>query len=124
MTDVATYHGIRVPAVATLAKYGLTIAAWKRILTAQRYGCGVCKRQAPELPVPKRGGVPFLAVDHEHVKGWAEMVRKNDPVRLKYVRGLCCTRCNHFVLTRYATPELHRLAADYLDRYAGRPGAY
>lgn len=114
--DAATYHGIRVPAVTTLAKYGLTHDDWRRILDVQRWGCGVCKRTAVELPTPARGGHPFLAVDHEHARGWKHMLPDE---RRNYVRGLCCTRCNHFVLTRYATPELHRLAAEYLDRFAG-----
>lgn len=112
-----TYRGIRVPSQSTLDKYGLTVGAWKFILRRQGGGCGVCARQAADLPIPRTGSPPFLAIDHDHVKGWKLM---KPELRREYVRGLCCTRCNHFVLTRFATPELHRLAADYLESYEAR----
>lgn len=40
--------------------------------------------------------------------------------RKLFVRGLACISCNHFVLTRYGTPEKHRGAAAYLERYERR----
>lgn len=122
--------GIRVPALGTLLKYGMgtgepwlhlgldaPVEDWKRLLVNQEGRCGVCRRGAPELPIPKRGDCPYLNIDHEHVRGWAKMILPAE--KRLYVRGLCCTRCNHYVLTRFATATLHRQAADYLDRYSG-----
>jgi hypothetical protein len=37
--------------------------------------------------------------------------------RRKYVRGLLCDRENHWIVGKYATVELLRLSADYLERY-------
>jgi hypothetical protein len=101
----------------TLAKYGLSEGEWKYLLKSQGGGCGVCERTAEALPTPKRGGAPFLAIDHEHVRGWKIM---SPELRKLHVRGLCCTRCNHFILTRYGTPALHRAAAEYLERHSRR----
>jgi hypothetical protein len=98
--------GVKEPAPTTLARYGLTLAAWKSLRDAQGGLCGVCSKDAPRL-----------VIDHEHVKGWKQMP---DDLRVLYVRGLCCPSCNHFVLTRYADAEKHRQAARFLDDYAKR----
>lgn len=122
-----TFMGIRIPQAGTLLKYGMgtvspwielgldaPVEDWKRMLVNQGGGCGVCGRVAEELPIPKRGDCPYLNIDHEHVRGWKMLMPAE---RRMYVRGLCCTRCNHYVLTRFATPFLHRAAADYLERH-------
>lgn len=115
---------IRTPAPTTLLKYGFGMGPmalgatpledWEALLDKQRGACGVCGRGHLELPKPRDGGPPRLNIDHEHVRGWKLM---SPEMRRQYVRGLCCTRCNHYVLTRFATAELHILAAEYLVRY-------
>jgi hypothetical protein len=100
------YADVARPAPSTLGKYGLTLALWEQLLEEQDGLCGVCAK-----PFPK------LVVDHVHVRGYKLM---RPEARRKYVRGLCCTTCNHFVLTRYADARKHELAASYLRRYDAR----
>ena len=108
MSTTSLWHGLRLPADSTCAKYGMTVEDWKRIAKQQGYKCPVCRRS------PTNGR---LVVDHQHAYKWADM----DPgVRRSYVRGLCCVSCNHFVLTRYGTIDKHRNAADYLEAYEMR----
>lgn len=118
---------IRQPTTGTLLKYGFgmdpyalgptPLEDWEELLGLQKGGCGVCHRGHTELPQPKDGGPPRLNIDHEHVRGWKLL----PPIeRRRYVRGLCCTRCNHYVLTQFATIELHLEAARYMTEYAAR----
>lgn len=117
---------VRIPNLSTLAKYGFgegewaladdALEDWSLLLEEQRGGCGVCGRVPP---APRNSDIPYLVVDHDHVRGWKIFPAE---VRRMHVRGLCCTRCNHFVLTRYATAELHIQAAAYLERHATRLG--
>ena len=102
------YPEIRRPVQGTLDKYGMSLYDWEVLLFQQKGVCGVCG----EEPASKR-----LVIDHEHVRGWRHMVPEE---RKKYVRGLCCVTCNHFVLTRYGTVEKFRGAAAYLERYEAR----
>ena len=95
----------RQPAARTLARYGLSLAEWKRILKRQGGGCGVCGT------VPPSG---TLHIDHEHVRGWRKMAAQE---RRKFVRGLVCWFDNGVLLRRGASPERLRAAADYLERY-------
>lgn len=103
-----TYLGVRIPAPATLEKYGLSMAAWKRMLKRQGGVCGVCGR----VPESQR-----LVIDHDHVPRWKYMPPEK---RVLYVRGTCCNTCNHYVLTRYADAKKHEQAALYLRRYGRR----
>lgn len=121
------------PSAATLKKYGLSLAEWWAFIP-KRY-CPACCHQtkyAGSTPCLECLGVGFLrvcpicgqppktgrmVVDHHHVRGWKEM---SPSERKKYVRGVVCTTCNHFILTRYGTPLKHRNAADYLEHYEGR----
>lgn len=101
---------VRVPASSTLAKYGLPLAAWIEMVCRFEGACWICRK------VPRTGR---LVIDHAHVAGWKKLVPE---VRVQFVRGLACTTCNHFVLTRYGTPEKFRGAAAYLEEYAARRG--
>lgn len=95
---------VRTPTDKTLAKYGLSPEGWRDIWAGQGYVCPVCG------VVPPSGRT---VIDHYHVRGWKKM----PPVeRRKYVRGVVCITCNHFILTRYSTPDKLRRAADYLER--------
>lgn len=86
----------------------MTVADWRRIARRQGYECPVCKKK------PSNGR---LVVDHQHVAEWKKL---SPGYRRRYVRGLCCVSCNHFVLTRYGTIDKHRNAADYLAAYEAR----
>jgi len=95
---------VKEPAPSTLARYGLSLKEWKALYWRFDGNCHCCGAK------PSR-----LVIDHEHASGWNRM---EDAERKRYIRGLCCTTCNHYVLTRYADAERHRKAAEYLDRYA------
>lgn len=105
------YLGVIEPAPSTLSRYGLSLREWRSL--CRRAG-GVCEVHGG-LPASKK-----LNIDHEHVPGWK---RKTGVERKRFVRGLVCAVCNHYVLTRWADANRHRLAADYLDRYEGRKNA-
>ncbi len=93
------------PSAKTLAKYGLSRSVWVNLAECQGGGCAIC------------GGLPRsgrLHIDHEHAKGWKRMEPKE---RAKYVRGLCCFRCNSQFLRRGLTLELAKKVVDYLVNY-------
>src|SRR5687767_3803504 len=95
------------PAPATLAKYGLTLKQWKAMYQKQKGMCPIC---SPRI-------VPRLVIDHDHKPGWKRMSAAE---RVKHVRGLLCDMCNHYILTRFATPKRHRNAASYLENHERR----
>jgi hypothetical protein len=99
----------KAPTPQTLAKYGLLLEEW---LDMAGEACRVC-----EVPWDS---TRRAVVDHEHVKGWKTLPQGE---RRRYVRGVVCIPCNHFVLTRYGSPLKHRNAAVYLDDYEARKGA-
>ena len=99
---------VAVPTKATLKKYGLTVETWQAILDRQGGGCGACGL------VPRSGR---LNVDHQHVRGYKAMLPWQ---RANYVRGLLDYGCNSKRLSRGATVENLRGAADYLERYRNR----
>ena len=101
-------EGIQLPRSRTCEEYGLTLETWQHIAARQGWACGVCHKK----PKNKR-----LVVDHVHISGWRRMPPE---VRRRYVRGLCCMSCNHFVLTRYADALKHRQAAEYLEDFERR----
>ena len=96
------------PTANTLKKYGLDVASWLKVWHSQGEVCGVCGT------VPQSGR---LTIDHFHAKGWKEMPPEE---RRKHVRGITCTTCNHFILTRYGTIRKFLGAAAYLARHSGR----
>ena len=83
------------------AKYGLTLAQFKKMEFDQKGLCKICLRP------PKPGGLS-LRVDHDH--------------KTERVRGLLCYRCNHRLLGRGLEDAfLHQQAALYLlDTFDGR----
>jgi hypothetical protein len=99
------YPDVLRPVLSTVQKYGLTLEDWERMLDEQGGVCAVCQK------VPKTGR---LVVDHVHRRGY-KLLPPED--RRKWVRGLCCTVCNHFVLTRYADALRHQQAAEYLLKF-------
>jgi hypothetical protein len=96
---------LRAPTRPTLRRYGLTLEDWRRIATAQRGVCFVCR----QLPKSER-----LHIDHEHVKDWKKMPPEK---RKKHVRGLLCFRCNTTYVGRSITVERARNVVTYLERY-------
>lgn len=103
--------GVIIPAPPTLAKYALTAEEWCSILAAQGWICPICRK------FPKTGR---FVTDHEHVRGWADMVKRGDASRKRYVRGVTCWFCNHYRLTRSITPEIALNVASYLEAYHER----
>jgi hypothetical protein len=101
---------IILPSQPTLDKYGLSVDEWLAFVPVKDgvRVCPICEKP------PKTGR---FVVDHQHTPGWKT---KAPDERKKYVRGVVCTTCNHFVLTRYGSPLRHRNAAAYLEAYAGR----
>lgn len=104
---------VRLPSKPTLQRYGITLDEWLGYLgvteqTVESALCAVCGRQPPS---------GRFVTDHEHVRGWKNMPPDE---RKRFVRGVVCTTCNHFILTRYGTPRKHRGAADYLEAYERR----
>ena len=98
------------PSAATLARYGISLDEWYDHIPVVA-GVRVCR--VCETP-PRTGR---FVVDHAHVPGWKEMPPET---RKRYVRGVICTTCNHYILTRYGTPLKHRNAAAYLEAYKER----
>ena len=94
----------------TLKKYGLGVADWEKMLRKQRFVCAVCRE------VPESGA---LQIDHEHVRGFIRMTAAE---KRKYVRGLLCPFCNHYVVGRHKTPDKLEAAAKYLKAYLRRRG--
>jgi len=93
------------PSPQTLRRYGLTLPEWLEYAGER---CFVCERP---------WGVVSPVVDHEHIKRWKTMPPEE---RRKYVRGVPCISCNHFILSRYANPEKLRRASEYLEAYEAR----
>lgn len=74
-------------------KYNLTDSEYNALLQDQGGSCLICRDTA---------GSRMLAVDHEHDTG--------------RVRGLLCSPCNTALGLFKDSPELLRLAADYLEQ--------
>ena len=98
------------PSEGTLNKYGLDLEEWLGFIPVVD-GVRVCR--ICEQP-PRTGR---FVVDHQHVPQWKSMPPET---RKLYVRGVICTTCNHYVLTRYGSPLRHRNAALYLEEYERR----
>ena len=76
-----------------MAKYGLTLDQFEKMLLIQRGKCGICDRFFH--------GVRRMYVDHDHQSG--------------RVRGILCYPCNHRLLGRgLEDPFVHERAAAYL----------
>jgi len=99
---------LRVPTVATLRKYGMTVDEWVGIAAAQGNVCAICRR------VPQSGR---LCVDHQHVRGWKRMGAAD---RRRYVRGVICFLCNGKCVNKWMTVERAQAVAAYLIRYRDR----
>lgn len=105
---------LRLPSQQTLNTYGLSEEEWLAYIpiVGGVHICSVC------LLPPRTGR---FVVDHEHVRGWTAMLTAR---RKRYVRGVVCITCNHYILTRFSNPEKHRNAADYLEAYQDRRDAW
>jgi hypothetical protein len=99
---------VLVPKPATLKRYGLTATKWKYLLRSQGGGCGVCR----QIPVNGK-----LLIDHEHVNGWKQMPSEQ---RRLHVRGLLCSWCNHYCVTKAMTVEKAEAVVKYLRRHEAR----
>lgn len=98
---------MKLPSKQTLRKYGLTEQEW--LAQYNKYGgrCHCC------LKLPKNA-TRNLHVDHEHIKNWDKLLPEE---RKKFVRGLCCYRCNRFRLLNDTDRRVAKNMLRYLERY-------
>lgn len=75
--------------------YGITLQQYEEILKRQGGGCAICGKV--------NDGKRSLAVEHDH--------------HSKFVRGVCCSYCNHRLIGRHRDPELLRKIADYISQH-------
>jgi hypothetical protein len=112
--EVVLYYGLRTPLPITLAKHGLDVKAWQRMVyecpvdDEGNAGCMACGIRPKNL---------ILNIDHEHVRGYAN---GSDEFKRQHHRGLVCHMCNRYRLARGATSLVLRTAAAYLDLYIQR----
>jgi len=81
--------------------YGLTIAQYEAMLSAQGGTCAICRRA--EHVTDGKGNIRRLAVDHDHASG--------------IVRSLLCRDCNVCIGTMRDDPDRMRAAAEYIERH-------
>ena len=98
---------LKVPGLATLKKYGLSLEEWEQIADSQGRVCAICKG------LPKSGS-GILHIDHHHIKMWK---RLKPEVRKTFVRGLACFRCNSQFMRRGLTANLAKEIYEYLKKY-------
>lgn len=104
----AELRGVKLPAPATVAKYGWTLREWLATADANGWRCPICHR------VPKTGK---YVTDHEHVRGWSAMP---DEERRLYIRGLTCWTCNRYLLARDISVQTAKNVVRYLEDYSER----
>lgn len=87
------------------AKYGITLAIYKKMLAHGNGACWICKRK----PLPGKN----LNVDHEHLT----KIQKKAGLVFGKVRGLLDFFCNKYAVGRSKTEhaERYRRVADYLE---------
>jgi len=96
------------PSARTLARYGLTAGEWLAFVLDQGGRCPVCERSLEGL---------IANIDHEHIPRWKYMPAEE---RVRYVRGILCSRCNwRLVHSRMPATQAQRIA-DYLKKYEER----
>jgi hypothetical protein len=105
---IAKDAGVRIPQARTLARYGLSVVEWLRILSGQGWTCAVCDKPA---------GVNVMNIDHEHVPGWKNLPPEE---RKRYVRGILCWSCNWHGVPEYRSADFVRRVANYLAKYERR----
>lgn len=77
-------------------KFGMTLDEYDALLKKQNNACAICKKQQAHRPGTN------LPIDHCHTTG--------------KVRGLLCDFCNQGIGSLMDSPELLRVAADYLEK--------
>lgn len=88
-----------------LARYGLTLRDYERMVAEQDGLCAICKRAERRM---MHGKVAALSVDHDHRTG--------------VVRQLLCSTCNFVIGHLENNPVDPHLLVAYLDRH-GSDGA-
>jgi DNA repair exonuclease SbcCD ATPase subunit len=81
-----------------VARYGLTVEEYAKLLEKQGYACAICG-----TPHYDENG-KRLSIDHNHAKGF------------KAVRGLLCANCNFGLGLFKDSPTILRAAAEYLEQ--------
>ena len=83
-----------------LLRYGLSLEAFDVLLKKQSGLCAICSR-----PMDRSSKLKIPHVDHNHLTG--------------KVRSLLCGLCNSALGLMQDSPELLRIAAEYLDEHNG-----
>ena len=81
-----------------VARYGLTVEEYGKLLEEQGYACAICG-----TPHYDENG-KRLSIDHNHAEGF------------KAVRGLLCSNCNFGLGLFKDSPTILRIAAEYLEQ--------
>lgn len=109
LAQQAEKYGIRIPRPGTLRRYGMDAGDWLALLAAQGWRCPICERR-----------MPTFNVDHEHVRGWANMEAAE---RRRYVRGILCVHCNWKMVNSNLPADKAQRIANYLQAYEERRDA-
>jgi hypothetical protein len=96
---------VQTPSKPTLARYGLTEGAWRKMLDAQGGKCYICEKE------PKKGR---LCIDHFHTPGWKKLPPE---CRVMWVRGLLCWYCNNRFLSRGIDVKKSKRIVEYLEAF-------
>lgn len=78
--------------------YGITLAQYNELLKKQGGGCAICSK------TPEEEG-KSLAVEHDH--------------KSMFIRGICCSYCNKYLIGRHRDPIILRKIADYVSQHTG-----
>jgi hypothetical protein len=100
---------VKPPKAETLARYGLSIEDWWRMLHAQSGVCAICG---------KCPGTGRFNIDHAHVAKGGHWKTLPPERRRERVRALLCWTCNRLCVGRGVTIAKLRAAAAYLERFA------
>jgi hypothetical protein len=96
---------VQTPTKSTLARYGLSEEAWRKMLDEQGGKCFICEKE------PKKGR---LCIDHYHAPGWKKMTPAG---RVMWVRGLLCWYCNNRFLSRGIDTKKAKRIVEFLERF-------
>lgn len=102
----------KLPAPATLKKYGLEEQQWIAMYLNQGGKCACCGN--PFWDDEKNEKLRNTYVDHAHVKNYKKLPPQE---KRKYVRGIICYQCNFKLLEKSNTLKRLKQGVAYLERF-------